>query len=188
MEQAFRYRRFSAEKSLMTCATLPKKPKAQGFTLIETLVVVAIVVILAGMAVPTFQESISDAEAASTRQELQRVRTAIEYYAFQHQNTRPGWDGAVWSTTNFQNQLLMATDLDGAWATVGTAGYPFGPYLSGTMPANPYNHFDTIALSPDSVSFPSADDSTGWVYFTDTGNFKANSTETTPDGTPVFQL
>ncbi|PCH82889.1 MAG: hypothetical protein COB96_01435 [Planctomycetota bacterium] len=126
----------------------------RGFTLIETLIVVAIVLVLAGMAVPTFKDSIADAEVASVKQELQRVRTAIDYYGFQHQGQLPGWDGITWSEIALRSQLMMATDSAGNWANIGTSGYPFGPYLTEGFPANPFNQLDTVLITTDSASFP----------------------------------
>ena len=144
--------------------------------------------VLAGMAVPTFKDSIADAEVASVKQELQRVRTAIDYYSFQHQSQLPGDNGSDWNETALRSQLEMATDIAGNWAVVGTSGYPFGPYLSEGIPANPFNLLDTVLVTTNSASFPTADDSTGWVYFTDSGVFRANTLTITPDGDAVFSL
>ena len=160
----------------------------RGFTLIETLIVVAIVLVLAGMAVPTFKDSIADAEVASVKQELQRVRTAIDYYGFQHQGQLPGWDGITWSEIALRSQLMMATDSAGNWANIGTSGYPFGPYLTEGFPANPFNQLDTVLITTDSASFPAPDDSTGWVFFTSLGLLRANTTALSPAGEPVFEL
>ncbi|RMH04343.1 MAG: type II secretion system protein [Planctomycetota bacterium] len=159
-----------------------------GFTLFEILVVVTILLILAGMAVPSYLETVDDALAASTRQELQRVRTAIDYYAFQHQEQFPGWNGAAWSETTLRDQLLLASDLSGNTAAPGTPGFPYGPYLTEAIPSNPYNDLNTIKVIAPGGSFPAPDDSTGWVYFAVDGQFRANSTATTPDGDPVFSL
>ncbi len=159
-----------------------------GFTLFEVLIVVVILMILAGMAVPAFQDTVDDARATSTRQELQRVRTAIDYYAFQHQEQVPGWDGGAWTEAVLRNQLLMASDLAGATAAPGTSGYPYGPYLTEGVPANPYNDLETILVIAPGGSMSAANDATGWVYFCADGSFRANSTTTTPEGDPVFGL
>ncbi len=159
-----------------------------GFTLLEVLITVAILLVLAGMAVPAFQDTVDDARATSTRQELQRVRTAIDYYAFQHQEQLPGWNGASWDEATLRNQLLMASDLNGATAAPGTSGYAYGPYLTEGMPANPYNDLETVLVIAPGGSFSAANDATGWVYFAADGSLRANSSSTTPEGDPVFGL
>ncbi|MBC8328990.1 MAG: prepilin-type N-terminal cleavage/methylation domain-containing protein [Planctomycetes bacterium] len=159
-----------------------------GFTLFEVLIVVAILLILAGMAVPAFQDTVDDARATSTRQELQRVRTAIDYYSFQHQEQLPGWNGGSWDEVTLRNQLLMASDLGGITAAPGTSGYAYGPYLTEGVPANPYNDLESILIIAPGGSMATANDSTGWVYFAADGSFRANSTAVTPGGDPVFGL
>ncbi len=165
-----------------------KNSLQSGFTLIETLIVAALILVLAGMAIPTFQNTVADARMASTQQELLRIRTAIDYYAFQHQEQLPGFDGQQWSESEFRSQLLLSTDELGASAAPGTPNFPYGPYLTEAIPANPYNSLDSILVLSSSSEFGGPDDSTGWVWFTTTGVFKANTAEETPNGNPLFDL
>ena len=154
------------------------------------LIGMAILVILAGMAIPSFADTLEDAEVASLEQQLQRVRTAIDYYTFQHEEQVPGYDEgtASWSATIFENQLLLASDEDGATAAVGTSGYYYGPYITEAFPQNPFNDLQTIHLVQPGTSFNEANDTTGWVYWADTGTLRANSSGNTPDGNPLFDL
>ncbi|MDP6850496.1 MAG: type II secretion system protein [Planctomycetota bacterium] len=165
-----------------------KSSHKNGFTLIEALIVAALMLVLAGMAVPTFQNTVADARMASTQQELLRVRTAIDYYAFQHQEQLPGFDGQQWSESAFRNQLLLATDEQGAFAAPGTPNFPYGPYLTEGIPSNPYNSLDSILVFGSSTEFVGPDDSSGWIWFTSDGVFKANTAQETPDGNSVFDL
>ncbi len=159
-----------------------------GFTLLEVLITVAILLVLAGIAVPAFQDTVDDARATSTRQELQRMRTAIDFYAFQHLEQLPGWNGASWDEATLRAQLTLASDLDGNTAATGTAGYGFGPYLTEGVPANPFNELDTIVVVAPGGSFAAANDQSGWVYFAADGSIRANTTASTPEGDPVFGL
>ncbi len=77
----------------------------QGFTLIEIAVAAAILLVLAGMAVPAFQGSVADAEVAATRSMLARVRTAVDFYAFQHQEEMPGLDSHRWSWNSAPSRI-----------------------------------------------------------------------------------
>ena len=161
-----------------------------GFSLLEVLVVAGIVLMLAGLVIPSFSTFIDDANEAAVTQELQRLRTAVDYYSFQHGDSFPGQDpgSGSWTEDAFWNQLEMATDADGNWAAVGTPGFPYGPYLTEGRPINPYNELDTAAVVAPLGNFPAPDDSTAWVFFADTGTIRANSTEVTPDGDPVWDL
>jgi type IV pilus assembly protein PilE len=56
--------------------------KAQGFTLIEVLVVVVIVAILAAVAIPSYQESLRKTRRADAKEALTRVAAAQERFFF----------------------------------------------------------------------------------------------------------
>ncbi|MCP4093261.1 MAG: prepilin-type N-terminal cleavage/methylation domain-containing protein [Planctomycetes bacterium] len=162
----------------------------QGFTLIEIVVAAAILLMLASMAVPAFQGTVADAEVAATRSMLARVRTAVDFYAFQHQEEMPGHDpiGGSWSSSVFSNQLRMWSDIDGNTAAQGAVGYPFGPYLNEKLPTNPYNGLATVTIVPPGSDINGPDDSTGWIYWAATGTFRINSTKASPDGEAVYDL
>ena len=161
-----------------------------GFSLLEVLIALAIVAALAGMAVPTLQGISDDAEETALEQQLQRVRTAVEFYSFQHDQENPGMDPSTssWSATTFANQLVLASDLDGYTASAGTSGYPYGPYLTDGIPENPINGLPTVHLVGPGGSFSNPDDSTGWVYWADTGEFRANCSGNSSGGDPLFEL
>jgi len=168
----------------------PLQQLQAGFTLIEMMIGMAILIILAGMAIPSFADTLEDAEVASLEQQLQRIRTGVDYYTFQHEEQVPGYDAGtgIWSATILENQLTLASDEDGNTAVVGTSGYYYGPYITEVFPSNPFSGLQTIHLVQPGVSFTEADDTTGWVYWADTGTFRANSSGTTPDGIAHFDL
>lgn len=161
-----------------------------GFTLIEISLVALIIMMLATMALPTFKSNISSAQVAAVQSQLGRMRTACDFYTFQHFEDMPGLDSptGAWSGQILLNQLQMSSDRDGATATVGTSGFPFGPYLRDVLPANPFNELSTILVLQPGETFVTPDNSTGWVYWADTGIFKINSTVVADDGTVVFEL
>jgi prepilin-type N-terminal cleavage/methylation domain-containing protein len=159
-----------------------------GFTLIEIIIAAAIVLLLAGMVVPVFDGAIADAEAASTRQILERARTAVNFYAFQHEDQLPGESGGIWSAQTFLDQLRLATDENGDTAPVGTPGFPYGPYLTDDLGTNPFNDLSTIMILAPGDAMDQADDSTGWVFFAETGDFRANASCEDPNGDPVWEL
>jgi prepilin-type N-terminal cleavage/methylation domain-containing protein len=161
-----------------------------GFTLVELSVVAAIIMVLATMAVPNFQTTVSGAQVAGVQSQLGRMRTACDFYTFQHFEQIPGYDDAtgLWSEQTLLNQLQLASDENGVTAVIGTAGYYFGPYLRDALPSNPFNDLTTIMVIQPGGTFLNADDTTGWVYWADTGAIKINTTNVTDDGTVFFQL
>jgi general secretion pathway protein G len=56
-----------------------------GFTLVELMIVMAIVVILIGIAVPYYQKSITRAKESVLRNNLFTMRTVIDEYTYDHQ-------------------------------------------------------------------------------------------------------
>ena len=154
----------------------------------EIAITASILLMLAGMAVPSFTDTIGDAEVASAQSMLSRLRTGVDFYNLQHLDDFPGEVSGAWSAANFENQLRLASDIDGNTAAQGTAGYPFGPYLTEPIPANPFNGLATIMVIAPGGSFSTPDDSTGWIFWADTGAMKINCSESTHAGEPIYDL
>jgi type II secretory pathway pseudopilin PulG len=168
----------------------PGRPpvRRSGFTLLEVAVVAILIIMLAGIVVPQFQGALEEAQTNGTRQMLERVRTAVEYYAFQHDQELPGGSGGFWSAQIFLDQLMLATDLDGDTAPVGTPGFPFGPYLTDDIGPNPFNDLATLKLVGPGEAMGAPDEETGWVFFAETGAFRANTAAEGHDGAAIWEL
>jgi type IV pilus assembly protein PilE len=64
---------------------MPVKPfPSRGFTLIEVMVVVAIIAILAGVALPSYQEHVRKSRRVDAKETLTRLATQQERYFFQN--------------------------------------------------------------------------------------------------------
>ncbi|MEM6748915.1 MAG: prepilin-type N-terminal cleavage/methylation domain-containing protein [Planctomycetota bacterium] len=134
-----------------------------AFTLLEILIVVAILGILAAIVVPQFSTATEQSKENNLKSNLYQIRQQLQVYRADH--------GDYPSLANFADQMTLASDLDGNTAAVGTAGYPFGPYLA-EMPNNPFH--DNDAVSDTSVGAGGVG-STAWYYEASTGDFHANS-------------
>ena len=66
-----------------------------GFTLVELMIVVAIVGILATLAVPSYQMSLVKAREAALRQDLFTIRELLDHHRSDHGKYPPSLEGLV---------------------------------------------------------------------------------------------
>ena len=69
--------------------------RAQGFTLIELMIVIAIITILLGMAVPRFEKSVLRSREATLHTDLQVMRQAIDNYTLDKEAAPQSLDDLV---------------------------------------------------------------------------------------------
>jgi len=119
-----------------------------GFTLVEILIVVVILGILAAIVIPQFTDASTEAKESALKSDLQTMRSQIELYKIQHNDTPP-------SLADFAAQMTGTTDVLGA-----TTGTDYGPYLQ-QVPTNQFNDSKTLAAA--------AAVGVGWEYDATTG-------------------
>ncbi len=157
--------------------TLQSRPRA--FTLVELVMVVVIIGIVAGIAVPRMSSTATHASANALQATLMNVRTAIECFYAEH-NRYPGYDPANGAANGdyFVKQLTMYSDASGNYNATRSATYKFGPYLRAPFPANLANSLATVYVK-NARSDPSpADGSVGWIAVLATGDFGVSATDT----------
>ena len=159
----------------------------KAFSLVEILIVAAILGILAAVVVPTLQGHIALATEASAKDNLRLLRNAIEHYAIEHNDVAPGYpDGDTTSPLieeGFFGQLCGITNAQGQMAPRHFPGYDYGPYLS-KLPKNPFNQQNTTEMVE---SLPEeATGLTGWVYNAATKEIRLNWPGTDTEGKQYY--
>ena len=129
-----------------------RTPRANAFTLVELIVVIVVLAILSGVAIPKYFDYAAKAKESACKATISAVRSAIANY--------------------YANQLVNN----------GTAAYPtlvqlqtVGTVMQEALPANPYNNSAVIAAATYNATTPPTSGAAGWNYDVAAGKFWANS-------------
>jgi prepilin-type N-terminal cleavage/methylation domain-containing protein len=140
--------------------------KAKGFTLIELMIVVAIIGILAAIAIPRFAQMLEKSREGATKGNLGSIKSAASIYY--------GDTEGVWPTT----LSVFST-------------YSFSRYLDNLSPVKVTGQFVNLSKSPagtlvtmTSMSSVPVASATGWMYDSSIGNVYVNSTVKDSKGLP----
>jgi prepilin-type N-terminal cleavage/methylation domain-containing protein len=157
----------------------------KAFSLVELMIVVAVIGILAALTIPKVQDYSRQAREATAKENLMTMRSAIELYASQHNGVPPGYpdNNAAANPTNMAMtlQLTMTTNASGIWGERGNPGYIYGPYLP-KFPPNPFNGARTAYVVPNGRAFPALTGQYGYVYQPATKTIKLDAVGTDSKG------
>ena len=158
------------------------KRDSRGFSLIELLIVIAIILIIAAIAIPNLVKSRIAANQVAAVKSLQAIREGEEMYALTYGQYSPNLSslGPGSGTGSASAAGVIDSVLAGAGNTSTKQGYTF----TYTATPNSAGHFDTYSIS----AAPSTPGSTGVnYYYTDqTGVTRQNSTQAAgPSDPPI---
>ncbi len=148
----------------MHCLSTGKK----GFTFVEIIIAVIILAVLAALVVPQLGRASAEPDLAALAATLQTVRTQLQRYKLQHNDTFP-------SLAQWEKQMLTKTKPNGSCSIRGSCG----PYLL-QVPVNPLDGSRNIS--------PLQDGSGGWMYDKKTGQFKSNDPSVLESDSPTRDL
>lgn len=151
---------------------------SKGFTLVEILIVTAILGILAAIVIPEFQAHATQAKEAAAKENLHVLREAIERYALDHNGVAPGYSGDNPNSTPnnlaFNAQMILNK-----------------AYLSGNV-KNPFSGLTFIRVLTNDQTLDEATAATvptatfGWIYHPASKTIKLNWTGTDSEGIKYF--
>ncbi len=156
----------------------PRCKKHNGryaFSLVELVMVVALLGILAAFALPSFQNHTTEAREVAAKDNLRLLRNAIKIYATKHDDLGPGYFHFISSGNPMyivvERQLI---DSDKQFSR---------------MPKNPFNGKDLMKMVLNDEQFPAAPIETdlyGWIYKASSKTIKLNWSGTDLAGIPYF--
>jgi len=143
--------------------------KDKAFTLVEILIVVIIMGILAGIAIPQIAGVADVSRETNLKENLSKIRAQVQVYRNQH-DAFPGGD-------QFADQMTKYTNFEGEVADTEDQDHRYGPYLE-QMPPNPVTGDGTIRTTNQADQHhPPGDTDAGWWYNEVTGEFYADLTD-----------
>lgn len=95
----------------------------KGFTIIELLIVIAVISILIGIALPRFKSMQDEGNIAKAKGELRTLQTAVESYYIHNSNAYPS---ALSSLTSATPQILSSIPTDPFSGSSAVYGYTRG--------------------------------------------------------------
>ena len=119
--------------------------KRAGFTLVEIMIVVAIIALLAAIAVPGFLRARKRSQASKIINDLRLVDAAVDQYAIE----RGKVTGDIVDTADWTNYIKKDTNLYMTGADL--FGHDFGGQVVDTIPKVPQASFDALSDVADAT-------------------------------------
>lgn len=151
--------------------------KYSGFTLVELVMVVGLLVILAAIAIPNFIDFRKDAKNSTTQAALGSLRSAIVIASASIQTREdPSRPTPKFPTFKEMQENAFLEDhpvLKGNKIVEGPGGIPKNPWTQPTLPAIQFNKIFNCQ-GPKGTEHPT-EKNQGWCYLESTGEIWANS-------------
>ena len=110
-----------------------------GFTLVEIMIVVAIIALLAAIAVPGFLRARKRSQASRILNDLRMIDAAVDQYAIETNRST----GNTVNTTDWTNYLKKGTSLYNTGSSL--LGSAYGAQTVDTIPQVPTNDYNVLS-------------------------------------------
>ena len=118
-----------------------------GFTLVEIMIVVAIIALLAAIAVPGFLRARKRSQASRVLNDLRLIDSAVDQYAIENNKTT----GAVVNTVDWTAYMKKGSSLYNTGKDL--LGNPYGVQAVDSLPKIPANTWATLSDVADATFF-----------------------------------
>jgi prepilin-type N-terminal cleavage/methylation domain-containing protein len=115
------------------------RSRQRAFTLVEIMIVVAIIALLAAIAVPGFLRARKRSQASRILNDLRMIDSAVDQYAIETNRT----SGATVSVTDWTNYLKKGSLLYNSGKSL--LGTDYGPQAVDTIPLVPSTDYTTLS-------------------------------------------
>ncbi len=132
--------------------------RQRGFTLIELMIVVAIIGILAAVAIPKFADMLRKSKEGATKGSLTNLRSALTIYVSDNEGIAP----FTYATTTNYTSAFMTTVMTPKYIEVLPTS-KLGTYHNDSANVNMHVTADR------SVVLAAGNDSNGWIYSSNSG-------------------
>ena len=122
-----------------------KKSNVSGFTLVEIMIVVAIIALLAAIAVPGFLRARKRSQASKIMNDLRMIDSAVDQYAIE--TSKKGGDPI--DVTDWTNYVKKGTVLYNTGQDL--FGDDYGPQTVDSLPAAPTNAWNSLSDVADTT-------------------------------------
>lgn len=143
----------------------------RGFTLIEVMIMVAIMAVLAAVVVQRTMLCTNDAKQSTLKHNIHILETQLQLYRAAHLAEFPTIQN------NTLPQLVRSTNVAGSIGPAGT-DYPLGPYVV-EIPPNPFDDSSKVTAVQEAGATPTGvvGNLGGWQYDQTTGAVWPNHAE-----------
>lgn len=107
--------------------------RRKGFTLIELMIVIAIIAILAAILVPNFLRARNQGNVTACKSNLKNMGTALEMYSTDNSGSYPGALATLTTNGTYLQTLPTCPLRQGTNYTYSTATTAYSTYCSGTL-------------------------------------------------------
>ena len=150
----------------------------RAFSLVELVIVIVIIGIVSGIAVPRISHASRNAQKNALMATLTNVRKAIDVYYAEHEKY-PGYDPNTGNPDglDFVDQLVKYSDRNGKTNATYGSPYIFGPYIRAPFPTNPFNNLSNVTVKKVPTDASPAKGTVGWVAVLSNGAFGISVTD-----------
>lgn len=113
---------------------MKKGREEKGFTLVELIIVISVIAILIGIALPRLRGMIDEGNTAKAAAELRALQAAVESYYIHNSKTYPASGSATWQTAltaSTTKPKLIGTALSDPFNTTAGTQYQYSKSSNG---------------------------------------------------------